>query len=99
MKKGVKMSNFVEQPKRTFANQVLELLEKLEHCERDDFQDYRLPKYRQKVLEAYYVNCFEKEKEFEIESILNEGIDWGNVWYDDLEYDIRDYEKESENEK
>ena len=93
------MSNFVEQPKRTFANQVLELLEKLEHCERDDFQDYRISRYRQNVLEAYYANCIEKNKEFDIESILNEGIDWGNVWYDDLEYDIRDYGKESENEK
>ena len=90
------MSNFIEQPKRTFANQVLELLETLEKCERNDFQDYRLPKYRQKVLEAYYSNCFEKDKEFDIESILNEGIDWGNVWYDDLEYDIKDYENESE---
>ena len=92
------MSNFVEQPKRTFANQVLELLEKLENCERDDFQDYRLSKYKEKVLEAYYVNVIEKDKEFDIESILNEGIDWGNVWYDDLEYDIRENESENENE-
>lgn len=90
------MSNFIEQPKRTFANQILDLLYELEKCERNDFQDYRLPKYRQKVLEAYYANCIEKGKEFDIKNILNEGIDWGNVWYDDLEYDIREYEKESE---
>lgn len=92
------MSNFIEKPKRKFANQVLDLLWELEKCERNDFQDYRLPKYRQKVLEAYYTNVIEKNKEFDIESILNEGIDWGNIWYDDLEYDIRDYENESENE-
>lgn len=90
------MSKIIEQPKRTFANQVLDLLWELEKCERNDFQDYRLPKYRQKVLEAYYANVIEKDKEFDIESILNEGIDWGNVWYDVLEYDIRDYEKENE---
>lgn len=92
------MSKIIEQPKRTFANQVLDLLWELEKCERNDFQDYRLPKYRQKVLEAYYANVIQKDKEFDIESILNEGIGWGNVWYDDLEYDIRDYEEKSESE-
>lgn len=92
------MNNFIEQPKRTFANQVLDLLWELEHCELDNFQDYRLPKYSQKVLETYYANVIENKKEFDLENILNEGIDWGNVWYDDLEYDIRDYEKESGDE-
>lgn len=92
------MSKIVEQPKRTFANQILDLLQALENCERNDFQDYRMPRYKQCVLEAYYANVIEKEKEFDINNILSEGIDWGNVWYDDLEYDIRDYEKESENE-
>ena len=90
------MSKIIEQPKRTFANQILDLLLELEKCERNDFQNYRLPKYRQKVLETYYANVIEKDKEFDIESIINEGIGWGNVWYDDLEYDIRDYERESE---
>lgn len=90
------MSNFIEQPKRKFASEILDLLYKLENCEWNNFQDYRLPRYRQCVLEAYYANVIEKEKEFDIESILSEGIEWGNVWYDDLEYDIRDYEKESE---
>ena len=90
------MSKIIEQPKRTFANQILDLLLELEKCERNDFQNYRLPKYRQKVLEAYYSNVIENKKEFDIESILSEGIGWGNIWYDDLEYDIRDYEWESE---
>lgn len=92
----MRMNNFIEPPKRKFANQVLELLRELENCSRNDFQNYRLPKYRQCVLESFYDSCIEKGNEFDLDYILTEGISWGNVWYDDLEYD--EIENESEDD-